>query len=137
MLNEFVPYEIALELIELGFDESCLAFYNGKFLEPINYDFDDCLKKDIGRCYVAPLYQQAFKFLREKLNMFLVIDRHYKDGKYKYIYYIYDGTTKVHSCKYDTFDKAQYHCLHHAINNYKDYEEHKRINKINIQDAEN
>jgi hypothetical protein len=68
MNKEFIPYEQALELKELGFDEPCLTFYNGKFLESTDYDFDNGTSKDIGLCIVAPLYQQAFRWLREKHN---------------------------------------------------------------------
>jgi hypothetical protein len=69
MNKEFIPYEQSLELKELGFDEPCLAFYNGKFLESTGYDFDNDTSKDIGFCIVAPLYQQAFRWFREKYNI--------------------------------------------------------------------
>jgi hypothetical protein len=69
MIKEFIPYEQALELKELGFDKPCLAFYNGKFLESTDYDFDNDTSKDIGLCIVAPLYQQSFRWLHEQLNM--------------------------------------------------------------------
>jgi len=138
MLNEFVPYEIALELKELGFDEECCGFYDPVFIGIIKID---SIKKEelLEGAFLAPLYQQAFKFLREKLDVFTVIDRYYKDGwhKHKYTYYIYYGVVKLHTSMYESFEKCQYDCLKHAINNYKDYEEHKRINKINIEDAEN
>jgi hypothetical protein len=77
MKEQFIPYEQALALKELGFDERCLAFYNGKFLESTDYDFDNGTSKDIGLCIVAPLYQHAFKFFREKYNLFceIQIDR--------------------------------------------------------------
>lgn len=137
MLNEFVPYEIALELKDLGFNEECLACYN-QSLNNMFYFFVDSENVSIDELK-APLYQQAFKFLREKLDVFTVIDRYYKDGwrKHKYTYYIYFGAVKLHTSMYESFEKCQYDCLKHAINNYKDYEEHKRINKINIRDAEN
>jgi hypothetical protein len=69
MNKEFISYEQALELKDLGFDEPCLAFYNGKFLESTDYDFDNGTSKDIGLCIVAPLYQQAFRWLHEQLDM--------------------------------------------------------------------
>jgi hypothetical protein len=69
MTKEFISYEQALELKDLGFDEPCLAFYNGKFLESTDYDFDNGTSKDIGLCIVAPLYQQAFRWLHEQLDM--------------------------------------------------------------------
>lgn len=38
MEKEFVPYEQALALKELGFDEPCLAWHNSKRLFINNYD---------------------------------------------------------------------------------------------------
>jgi hypothetical protein len=73
MKNEFVIYEQALALKELGFDEPCLAFYSPKeelypvFQEPSkgpyfnNGNFIETLR--------APLYQQAFRWFREKHNL--------------------------------------------------------------------
>ena len=65
MEKEFVTYEQALKLKELGFDEKCLAFYNGKFLDSTEYDFDSCVSKDIGYCVAAPLKQQVFRWFRD------------------------------------------------------------------------
>ena len=87
--KEFVPYEQALELKELGFDEPCLAHLigfgdgtieNGKYV--INYQQvfypNDFIESDdkaeelglhpFGICGV-PLYQQAFRWFREKYNL--------------------------------------------------------------------
>jgi hypothetical protein len=73
MKNEFVIYEQALALKELGFDEPCLAFYSPKeelypvFQEPSkgpyfnNGSFIETLR--------VPLYQQAFRWFREKHNL--------------------------------------------------------------------
>jgi hypothetical protein len=74
MKNEFVTYEQALSLKELGFDEDCLAFYNGKFLNSTDYNFDDGNSKDIGLCISAPLKQQVFRWFREKYADVLVKD---------------------------------------------------------------
>lgn len=66
--QEFVPYELSLDLKELGFDEPCFAYYNG-------YEELDHLMPErviVGRNYngdtitSAPLYQQAFRWFREK-----------------------------------------------------------------------
>jgi hypothetical protein len=73
MQKEFIPYEQALELKELGFNEPCLAFYNGEFLDSTEYNFDTGLNKDYGECISAPLYQQAFRFFREKYGYFISI----------------------------------------------------------------
>jgi hypothetical protein len=64
MENEFVPYDQALALKELGFDESCFGFYNDmENNKPMGGNFP-CDGRNS-----APLYQQAFRFFREKYNL--------------------------------------------------------------------
>ena len=73
MNKEFIPYEQALELKELGFNENCLAFYNfEERLMPIDTDFTNFreLSDDLIK---APLYQQAFRWFREKHNIYCSI----------------------------------------------------------------
>ena len=70
MNKEFVNYEQALALKELGFDEKCLFWYNPILL--INLQ-GDCWKNSnkwlsIEQC-TAPLKQQVFKFFREKYQL--------------------------------------------------------------------
>jgi len=64
MTKEFIPYDCALALKELGFDEPCLKYWNG-----IGEYFD---QKDwfnwnqVEKFISIPLYQQAFRWLFEK-----------------------------------------------------------------------
>ena len=76
MNKEFVPYEEALSLKELGFDEPCLAWFSDRSIRivgvngcalsslPVNSNFngDD-------EFVTAPLYQQAFRWLYQKLDI--------------------------------------------------------------------
>ena len=74
MNKEFIPYEQALELKELGFNENCLAFYNfEERLMPIDTDFTNFreLSDDLTK---APLYQQAFRWFREQVFPQIVIN---------------------------------------------------------------
>jgi len=83
MNNLFTPYEQALELKELGFDNKCLAWYQKlPMLIPIliigtkTSDFYKRIRVPIKYNIQAPLYQQAFKFLREKpINKIVVSER--------------------------------------------------------------
>lgn len=64
MEKEFVPYDSALRLKNLGFDEPCFGFY---------YDDGGELQIKEGNHFLigylnAPLYQQAFRWFREKLK---------------------------------------------------------------------
>jgi hypothetical protein len=59
----FVPYEIALALKELGFEEPCFGFYDDmENNKPIGGNFP-CDGRNS-----APLYQQAFKFLLDVID---------------------------------------------------------------------
>jgi len=67
MNNVFVSYEVASELKELGFDESCFGYYDCerdfKFL-PDKSKFLECE-------FAAPTFSHVFKFFREKYNYLL------------------------------------------------------------------
>jgi hypothetical protein len=87
MEKEFVPYEQALALKKLGFDEPCFnKFYtkpNSKMFgiddKGRHYPMKNTAKKlyTIGEHFVlkddnvilAPLYQQAFRWLYQKLDI--------------------------------------------------------------------
>ena len=65
MEKEFVPYEQALALKKLGFDEKCFSFYDsdGKLYESEGYYKKGYNVSDEE--VIAPLYQQAFRWFRE------------------------------------------------------------------------
>jgi hypothetical protein len=72
MEKEFIPYEQALALKQLGFDEECFgAYHNENNLDLWSEDFD------YSYVVKAPLYQQAFRWFREKCELFceIQIDR--------------------------------------------------------------
>jgi hypothetical protein len=75
MSKNFLSYERALVLKELGFNEECLGYYHE---ELGSSDLDLVIGKTSERFYemiripehfdtLAPLHQQAFKFFREKV----------------------------------------------------------------------
>ena len=77
MENEFIQYQQALDLKELGFDESCLGFYEfgsmdeewhlrTKYVSKNEYN-------DVIHILKAPLYQQAFDFFREKYGLWQTV----------------------------------------------------------------
>jgi hypothetical protein len=73
---EFVPYELALELKQLGFDEPCFGRYDGKGKNKgkIWYEMPNRGQETIPVGDVlAPLYQQAFRWFREKYGLCIVI----------------------------------------------------------------
>ena len=87
MEKEFVPYEQALTLKELGFDEPCLAFYlnTGKFYTTAEYphSIEYHKQNQLGDYNYdstsAPTFSQVFRWFREKycLNSFIVDSKSY------------------------------------------------------------
>ena len=82
--DEFCPYEQALALKELGFDEPCFKLIetNGIQRIAVNNDYSNKLIDDVGdeqiyftnqpdSMYYAtiPLYSQAFRWFREKYGL--------------------------------------------------------------------
>ena len=75
MKNEFVSYEMALALKELGFNQPCFTYYynvSGKLRTNISIDIDDIwipgsIKK-LG-ITLAPTLSQAFNFFSEKYGL--------------------------------------------------------------------
>ena len=67
MKKEFAPYEQSLALKELGFDEPCFAWYDGRYPSSINQDYCKNSEEWLNTIHCAtPLYQQAFRWFREK-----------------------------------------------------------------------
>ena len=75
--DEFVPYSEALALKELGFDEPCFAYYS-----PKGIFVDAKVFKQIGFDISAPLYQQAFRWFREKYGIDSSINKQHHIDKY-------------------------------------------------------
>lgn len=72
MESLFVPYEIALALKELGFDEPCFGYYNGQgnHIGEEGKMNSNCNKLGMHGAYcTVPLYQQAFRWLYQKLDI--------------------------------------------------------------------
>lgn len=65
--KEFVPYEQALALKELGFDEPCFGYYDNqrKELDTISSDVCERLCKHDTHIK-APTFSQASRWFREK-----------------------------------------------------------------------
>jgi len=136
MKKEFIPYEQALALKELGFDEPCLAVYqNPDFLLIHNlldsgWDKEEMIdvtnhKYASNGFVTAPLYQQAFRWFREKFRLEEIIQRMppevYGKGKgniKNYLVYIWAenlnprGQGTLH---FDTYEEAELECINKLI----------------------
>jgi len=68
MEKEFLPYQESLELKELGFNEKCAAHYIDEDDLELKWKIYRNLSFNTDNCVQAPLYQQAFRFFREKYD---------------------------------------------------------------------
>jgi hypothetical protein len=108
MKNEFLTYDDALALKELGFDEPCFTRYyeSGKLADSLSYLHHNYFKQ-----INAPLYQQAFRWFREKYNLYPIIDSFVGvKGVIKFFY-------KLPLCDatFNTYEEAELECLKKLI----------------------
>lgn len=73
MEKEFIPYEQALALKELGFDEHCWCYFmNGVFNSSMflkDYAYFKEMPQKHMEFILAPLYQQVFLWFRNKHSL--------------------------------------------------------------------
>jgi hypothetical protein len=75
--TNFVPYQIALDMKLLGFDEECLAYYDQwvKNNNEIKQIFRlGNVKGIFDSITPAPTFSQSFKFFRDKYNLYYSIN---------------------------------------------------------------
>jgi hypothetical protein len=117
MNNEFVSYEIALKLKELGFDEPCLTYYyelTSNLRTHLAIDIRNAWtysgNKKLGFT-LAPLYQQVFKWLRNKYDIDFSINTIYskynENTSKKYSGVIDNKTVFTNVGFYDTYEEAE------------------------------
>jgi len=128
MNKEFIPYEQALALKGLGFDEPCFAFYNERqtLLSDMTFGFEEAdflytqYDMDKAQC-IAPLYQQAFRWFRDKKLSDACVCRYQgrDDGG---VYYYYNITidfgieeTRHFKEGFFTHEEAELACLKKLI----------------------
>lgn len=121
MKHLFVPYEQALALKELGFDEPCFGFYcDEDEYERLGDFVQDVVKRQdffMNQKASAPLFSQAFKWFREKHKLFGSIGQSGdEDDKYSFRIYqtYYPHTTVGRGGEYD-YEGAELACLKKLI----------------------
>lgn len=117
MTNEFVPYEQALALKELGFDEPCLAWATLEYHNVIHignryktHRETDLPTKPFG----VPTYSQAFRWFREKYGFFHYVTTHDSTDFEWYIYDKYQNDWEDDIVQ-NTYEEAELACLKKLI----------------------
>jgi len=123
MNNEFISYEMALELKELGFDEPCFTYYyniTNNIRTGLSINIHNAWTyagtKKLGTT-LAPTISQAFRFFREKFNLFSCVQLHLnfptryyfiidEIGNDDFVYHTEDKTIF-----YDKYEDAEIACL--------------------------
>jgi hypothetical protein len=124
MEKEFVPYELALRMKQLGFDEPCFGRYIYDGLDEVWFLVQTQQKKSSSVIFEgdrsvdgirtsAPLYQQSFRWFREK------------HGYWSYIKEATKGTCRFYIEKFDekffnsdiidSYEEAELACLEKLI----------------------
>jgi len=129
MTKEFVPYELAVKLKALGFEESCFGYYHLNdgytkgyafcyFNEPKRYESDSAV--------LAPTFSQAFRWFRENHQIFPeVLTDCTTEPKFVFTYNKFFGNPKdlteqewgwennigQYSELYRTYEEAEQACL--------------------------
>jgi hypothetical protein len=124
MEKEFVPYEIALALKELGFDEPCFAIWSG--FDEVNFSITDKIRLFSSKFNIngtqssvsyinptdnrvsAPLYQQAFRWFRENYDLYFPINLD-DCGQY-----YFEVNNEYDVCR-NTYEEAELECLKKLI----------------------
>jgi hypothetical protein len=118
MNKEFIPYEQALALKELGFNEPCIATYDEDKEFEIQ-DFEQNYDTFPSHIIAAPLYQQAFRWFRERYNLYGFPKTTFGSMNPKQIvffyYWIKDGEEFTNIKEYNTYEEAELACLKKLI----------------------
>jgi hypothetical protein len=132
MIKEFIPYELALELKQLGFDEPCFGHYVDGELRGIdlgmeelggikpyyqrfgfhvlnNHDIDNPSKVVV----TAPTFSQAFRWFRDNGKISEIYSQLLPSNKYKWGFKIQgvEGITDG----FLTYEEAELECLKKLI----------------------
>ena len=120
MKNEVIPYEEAVAMKKLGFNEKCLACYDEKGVFGLTVmsikKYYTNSKEDTWNC-AAPLYQQAFRWFREKYNLVAEIQApDGKDGKWNpTIHKSYGFGNYYDNDGFNSYEEAELACLRKLI----------------------
>jgi len=125
MTKEFIPHEEALALKELGFNEECFGYYiETKEWMPASYSKQETVypsNKDLLPDWVtAPLYQQAFRWFREKYELYQAVyaDKRADDLTLLYKVHVYKLDEELSEYAYrwaKTYEEAELACLKQLI----------------------
>jgi hypothetical protein len=124
MEKEFVPYQIALDMKSIGFDEPCFAWYvSGSY----GLEYGEVIKSDLIRDgIVAPTFSQAFRWFRENgyyYGIEICQEKHPSKSKYSFSLYgkdFYEEYPKEYGWiddfpRFNSYEEAELECIKKLI----------------------
>lgn len=127
--KEFVPYIESLALKELGFDKPCFGYY---YLGCLVQDYTENQNYSTLLDCLAPTFSQAFKFFREKYNLYpeVRVQDNIRLGEQEYYWMIFGGyktmegnswirCLKDSNVMFKTYEEAELECLKELIKTVK------------------
>lgn len=127
MKKDWIPFELALELKQLGFDESCLGYYLASSLFISN---DNVYNSTDIPVIKAPLYSQAFRFFREKYDLHVQIrkENYFQERKYEYYHFdINKGEENDITKQEDLLYKILDECCQDIPGNHLDHDMYSKL----------
>jgi hypothetical protein len=134
MNKEFIPYELALELKQLKFDdEECFGrFYtkprckmfsvdeNGRHYLIKNipkklYTLGEHFVLNDGNVIIVPTYSQAFRWFREKYDLNNFIYHYAEDDILHIINFAYNINNNIFESDFKLYEEAELACLRKLI----------------------
>ena len=115
MEKEFVTYELAIKLKELGFDETCCGYYDHMIKELDTISSEVCERLCKHDTHIkAPTFSQAFRWFREIKEVEYQITYAGAKGRYNSFVgdYLYDNNGDL---KEFTYEEAEFACLEKLI----------------------
>lgn len=119
MDKEFVSYEQALALKELGFDEPCFAYYDvcDGYAKGYSFCYSNVGSQDLELGCLAPLYSQVFRWFRENHNLYSHVRESYSFDKILEFVSQINGSYVNHGIydkpvnRFETYEEAELACL--------------------------
>jgi hypothetical protein len=115
MSKDFIPYQEALELKELGFDEPCFGWFTDSYLRIGFVESKHVQGEDET---LAPTYSQAFRWFREKYGLYhsIGLDNSLEDDV-NCDYQIINHSQSISESETDfkTYEEAELECLKKLI----------------------
>jgi len=126
-MEDFVLYDEALEMMEIGFDEPCFGYWfknpQKKYIPEIWQGSWENMtsQENIRTLYYgisAPTYAQCFRWFRKKYQFSHSVHRYWDDGQFLGFYRMiesFDGETIINTETFKEYEEAELDCLRELI----------------------